>query len=105
MLFRSLLQDTFEVRAGRNVKAAIGEAFEALKRRERSLPDDIIRERERQWTEPRVRSLWENTRSEEHTSELQSLMRISYDVTSLKNNKHRLRERRGATIHTSLMHL
>src|SRR3546814_4274719 len=28
------------------------------------------------------------TRSEEHTSELQSLMRISYDVFCLKKNKH-----------------
>src|SRR3546814_3629727 len=28
------------------------------------------------------------TRSEEHTSELQSLMRISYAVFSLKKNKH-----------------
>src|SRR3546814_3207613 len=30
-----------------------------------------------------------NKRSEEHTSELQSLMRISYAVFCLKKNKHR----------------
>src|SRR3546814_1339673 len=30
-----------------------------------------------------------NTRSEEHTSELQSLMRISYAVFCLKKNKYR----------------
>src|SRR3546814_1273855 len=32
-------------------------------------------------------ALAEQARSEEHTSELQSLMRISYDVFCLKNNK------------------
>src|SRR3546814_9529059 len=31
--------------------------------------------------------LWQQVRSEEHTSELQSLMRISYAVFCLKNNK------------------
>src|SRR3546814_6926976 len=36
-----------------------------------------------EWTHPSKRSL----RSEEHTSELQSLMRISYDVFCLKNKK------------------
>src|SRR3546814_1294788 len=39
---------------------------------------------------PRVRSLRaEGTRSEEHTSELQSLMRISYAVFCLKKKKSR----------------
>src|SRR3546814_3334074 len=32
-------------------------------------------------------SLWDNKRSEEHTSELQSLMRISYAVFCLKKKK------------------
>src|SRR3546814_3368705 len=40
---------------------------------------------------PHRRSLWRepqpSPRSEEHTSELQSLMRISYDVFSLEKNK------------------
>src|SRR3546814_6927860 len=31
---------------------------------------------------------WSSARSEEHTSELQSLMRISYAVFCLKKNKH-----------------
>src|SRR3546814_9027525 len=38
-------------------------------------------------------SIWINQRSEEHTSELQSLMRISYAVFCLKKKKQR-------TIHT-----
>src|SRR3546814_2518881 len=36
---------------------------------------------------PRDVTLWLSTRSEEHTSELQSLMRISYAVFCLKNKK------------------
>src|SRR3546814_1214112 len=32
-------------------------------------------------------------RSEEHTSELQSLMRISYDVFSLKKKKHKTKQK------------
>src|SRR3546814_2577238 len=32
--------------------------------------------------------IWTVARSEEHTSELQSLMRISYAVFCLKKNKH-----------------
>src|SRR3546814_4647859 len=39
------------------------------------------------------RTTWENvaTRSEEHTSELQSLMRISYAVFCLKKKKHTIK--------------
>src|SRR3546814_1474548 len=35
-------------------------------------------------------ALFKGIRSEEHTSELQSLMRISYDVLCLKKKKHKL---------------
>src|SRR3546814_8440984 len=35
-----------------------------------------------------VRWIWSSCRSEEHTSELQSLMRISYAVLCLKKKKH-----------------
>src|SRR3546814_10051641 len=35
-----------------------------------------------------IRRIWDAARSEEHTSELQSLMRISYAVFCLKKNNH-----------------
>src|SRR3546814_7779533 len=38
------------------------------------------------------------TRSEEHTSELQSLMRISYAVCCLKNKNHTLHHTKDRTI-------
>src|SRR3546814_8591595 len=41
------------------------------------------------------------TRSEEHTSELQSLMRISYAVFFLKKKKHTHKYMTNLNIHTS----
>ena len=38
-------------------KRVIGAVFEAVKRVERGLPQDVIRLRKRQWTERRVRSI------------------------------------------------
>lgn len=38
-------------------KRVIGYAFEAIKRVERALPTDVIRQRPRQWTERRIRSI------------------------------------------------
>src|SRR3546814_2196102 len=43
--------------------------------------------------------IMEAMRSEEHTSELQSLMRISYAVFCLKKKKHNL-QRQYCTLHT-----
>ena len=38
-------------------KSVIGFAFDAVKRIERALPTPVLRERKRQWTERRVRSI------------------------------------------------
>src|SRR3546814_3185507 len=50
-----------------------------------------------------VADLLVNTRSEEHTSELQSLMRISYAVFCLKKKKHKTRPNpaENTKIHTT----
>jgi len=53
-----LLQETWPERAGRPVKTCIALIFDAVKRIERSLPEPMLRERPRQWTERRVRSIW-----------------------------------------------
>ncbi|MDF3208423.1 MULTISPECIES: hypothetical protein [unclassified Mesorhizobium] len=54
----SLVQNTWQVRQGRNAKSCIGAAFEAVKRIERRLPIDVLRDRPRQWTERRVQTIW-----------------------------------------------
>src|SRR3546814_5226977 len=45
---------------------------------------------EHQWANDRERLTDKHIRSEEHTSELQSLMRISYAVFCLKKKKHNI---------------
>src|SRR3546814_2536263 len=60
--------DTEFGRFGGHLPPHIGEALALLRARLHFLPDDV--------------------RSEEHTSELQSLMRISYAVFCLKKKKH-----------------
>src|SRR3546814_4128985 len=48
-----------------------------------------------------VSTMATNPRSEEHTSELQSLMRISYAVFCLKKKKHILQQLVSTTHHTT----
>lgn len=53
-----LVQETWPERAGRPVKACIALIFDAVKRVERRQPAEALRLRPRQWTERRVRSIW-----------------------------------------------
>jgi hypothetical protein len=55
---QELMQESFPIRAGRNAKAAIGSAYKALKAHERALPNTVLTERPRAWTERRVRAIW-----------------------------------------------
>jgi hypothetical protein len=57
-LAQSLVQETWPERAGRPVKTCIAMIFDAVKRVERKLPDEVRRQRQRPWTERRVRSIW-----------------------------------------------
>lgn len=91
-----LIQETYPIRAGRNVKAAIGDAFEALKRRERQLPKSVIRERPRQWTERRVRALWfKEARRVDHY-EIQDLTAIAVEEAKIERLRLKAREDRLA---------
>src|SRR3546814_9332410 len=59
-----------------------------------TLNDDPPSESTKSTMQPRTRSMLTGSttsRSEEHTSELQSLMRISYAVFCLKKKKHHLK--------------
>src|SRR3546814_2148072 len=55
-----------------------------------SRPRRAVHARPGTWPGPAARS-WPRSRSEEHTSELQSLMRISYAVFCLKKKKSNTR--------------
>src|SRR3546814_2944216 len=81
-LFRSLAEVVAAF--GADVLAPDGALDRAAMRR-RIFDDDDARVRLEAIIHPRVRAALHATRSEEHTSELQSLMRISYAVFCLKN--------------------
>lgn len=93
-----LIQDTYPIRAGRNVKAAIGDAFEALKRRERHLPADVLRERPRQWTERRVRALWHREARRVDHYEIQDLTAVAVEEARIERQRLKAREERLAAI-------
>lgn len=91
-----LIQETYPVTAGRNVKAAIGVAFEALKRRERNLPQDVLRERPRQWTERRVRALWFREARRVDHYEIQDLTAVAVEEAKIERLRLKAREDRLA---------
>src|SRR3546814_8128448 len=56
--------------------------------------------KERDWKRDKQRLLKDRGRSEEHTSELQSLMRISYAVFCLKKKKNNKKTQEVSTLKT-----
>ncbi len=56
---QALVQETWPERAGRPAKTCIAMIFDAVKRIERGLPETALRDRPRQWTHRRVRSIWD----------------------------------------------
>src|SRR3546814_1101479 len=80
-LFRSRFAETLEER----VEARTHEVLETTKRLAVESAERARAEDEARISEERFHFL---VRSEEHTSELQSLMRISYAVFCLKKKKH-----------------
>ncbi|TJW14367.1 MAG: hypothetical protein E5W82_10335 [Mesorhizobium sp.] len=55
---QALVQNTWQVRPGRNAKVCLGSIYDAVKRVERRLPREALRDRPRQWTERRVKAIW-----------------------------------------------
>lgn len=98
MYASELMQDTFPIRSGRNVKSAIGDAFDALKRRERNLPKDVLRERPRQWTERRVRALWNREARRVDHYEIQDLTAVAVEEARIERQRLKAREERLAAI-------
>jgi hypothetical protein len=95
---QELLQESFPVRAGRNVKAAIGEAFEALKRRERALPKTIIQGRERSWTERRVKAIWGREARRIDHYEIQDLTAVAVEEARRELQRSKARQERLAAL-------
>lgn len=58
---QALVLSVWEPRVGFPAKTRIGQIFDTLKRVERKLDVEEFRARPRQWTERRVRSIWEGS--------------------------------------------
>lgn len=93
-----LIQETYPIRAGRNVKAAIGDAFLALKQRERQLPREVLRDRPRQWTERRVKSLWFREAKRVDHYEIQDLTAVAVEEARRERQYLKAREERLSAI-------
>ncbi|KKB81036.1 hypothetical protein VW35_02385 [Devosia soli] len=90
----SIMQDAFPVGPGRNVGTAIYEIFEALKAHERSLPREVLRERNRQWTERRVRALWKKEARRVDHYEIQDLTAIAVEEARRERQHLKARQER-----------
>src|SRR3546814_8405657 len=74
-----------------------GDAYQDAQFTKRDEDQDAVERR----ASARKAKVWEVWRSEEHKSELQSLMRISYAVFCLKKNKQIINKLNSAAHHTN----
>ncbi len=92
------IQEIYPVSASRKVAGAIGEAFDALKKRENQLPAGVVRDRPRRWTERRVRALWfKEARRIDHY-EIQDLTAIAVEEARRERQHLKAREERLVAI-------
>src|SRR3546814_1673307 len=83
------LFDAFERRLDLGLGAAVERAGGFVEDQDRRVLDERARDRDALLLAARqLQPAFANARSEEHTSELQSLMRISYDVFCLTTTTH-----------------
>src|SRR3546814_5908876 len=103
-LFRSLREDLLDGLVGRGVdEHRDAERLDVI-RQERPPPRQRISARRRAHAGSNHRQRAQE-RSEEHTSELQSLMRISYAVFCLKKKKHKQQPKRTKNSQQDTAHL
>lgn len=97
-----IMQDAYPVGPGRNVGTAIGEIFDALKAHERGLPREVLRERNRQWTERRVRALWKREARRVDYYEIQDLTAIAVEEARRERQHLKARQERLAALIASV---
>lgn len=92
---RNLIDDTFDLSPGRR-SVVIGLTIAALKRVERALGADVLRQRPRQWTERRVRSIVDNEARRIDAYEIEDLHRVKIAEARHELDKSRERAARMA---------
>lgn len=96
MVAQSLLHETWPRRAGRPAKACVGLIFDALKRVERKLPNEELRARPRQWTERRVRAIWDGEARRLDHSEMTDLEQAAVEAARFEYQESIARSERLA---------
>lgn len=91
-----LLDETFIGASGRDIRQALGAAFDALKSHEKRLPKGVLAERQRRWTERRVRALWNKEARRVDHYEIQDLTAVAVEEARLERLRLKARENRLA---------
>lgn len=95
---RDLILEAFPVSTGRNVTRVIGDVFTALKSHEKRLPKDVLQERQRRWTERRVKALVSREARRVDHYEIQDLAAVAVEEARLERARNRAREERLAAL-------
>lgn len=93
-----LLKEAFPTYPGRNAKAAIARAFKLLEKHEDQLPEEVLEERARRWTERRVRSLWGKEARRVDHYEIQDLTAIAVEEARIERQRQQARDQRLAAL-------
>jgi hypothetical protein len=92
-----LIDETFLGASGRDVRQALGAAFDALQRHEKRLPKEVLQDdRRRSWTERRVRALWNREARRVDHYEIQDLTAIAVEEAKIERQRLKAREDRLA---------
>ncbi len=92
---RGIIDDTFDLTPGRR-SIVIGLTIAALKRLERALDPELLRQRGRQWTERRVRSIVDSEARRIDAYEIDDLQKVKIAEARHELNKSRDRAARMA---------
>lgn len=95
---RDLILEAFPVRTGRNVAGVIGDVFDALKSHEKRLPKEVLAERQRRWTERRVKALVSKEARRIDHYEIQDLAAVAVEEARIERARNRAREERLAAL-------
>ena len=91
---QALVLSVWEPRKGLPAKTRIGQIFDALKRVERKLDIEEFRGRNRQWTERRVRTIWEGKARRLDAYEMRDLEMAALEAARAEHKESIERSRR-----------
>lgn len=98
---QAFVLSVWEPRRGLPAKTRIGQIFDLLKRVERRLDTEELRDRPRQWTERRVRSIWEGKAKRIDAYEMEDLETAALEAARAEYKESLERSKRLAAFLSS----